>query len=1053
MSRKMKFFFLIALFFGLSVSAQETLIKGTITSKSDGEPILGASIVIKGTKKGTNSDFDGNYQIKVKPGEIIEISYLGFKTKGIPYLNQARIDVQLEEDTVQLEEIIVVGYGTQKKSHLTGAISKVKGAKLQEVAVSRVDDALVGQVSGVNIQSGGEATVGEAPIIRIRGTGSISGSSDPAVVVDGVVLDTDFLTNLDMSDVESFEVLKDAASAAIYGSRGANGVILITTKSGKAGKTKFSLSTTTGYKQARISDAYNFTLAGHAAKEIAYQEQLLINSGLPLPDDRSTLLSADTQAKLALGTDRNWNEVIFDPGLINTYNFSARGGNSTTKFNFSLGYTNDEGVLIKDEFSRYTLRLKLRTKLTKKLSLGVNISPSFSERERLDVDPRSILDQPVWLPVYHNENTIQRILEVDPNSTLQLGDIAQQKDFGFSGSASAFQNPFIQILGRNRNDEKFKFLGSTYADYRFSKAFKFRTSLSADFSNTKDFRFRGIDASNNGSTPSGTIITESSLNAKHYVIDNLLTFSKTVKKHEINAVAGTSKEYWHWDLNLGSGTQFVNDQVQTLTAAPLIQEIRSQRYERAMLSYLGRVNYAYDDKYLVSLSLRSDGFSVFGEDNKYGYFPAASVGWTISKEKFLKESKLINFLKFRASYGVTGNPDLRLRTGDVRFREIRSTYPSLSLIGADSYAVDNAATPIFTNLNIANPGLRWEQSVEINPAVDFGFFGNKISGSIDYYQRTSNDLLLFNPVSAVTGFNQAIDNLGKVRNSGFEIEVKTRNLTKRNFNWSTNIIATRNKNELLDFADADGQITIANQGNGFEAEYINSVGNPISSFYGYVVDREIDLQYIGNPFSRVGRRPASVYVKDLNGDGVIDDDDKTILGNPYPDLIWSVTNEFKIGNNFSFSFMFQGSHGAEIRNNADIRIFGYSAERGTSGLLPNIPIKPSSNLTLADVDGVSDERVHIKDKTQTDAMVQNASYVALRNINLGYNLGEKVTKQLNISKLRLFATAQNLFYFTASNYTGFNPESIINNVSTIYGEQRGGFPLSRTLTFGLNVEF
>lgn len=1033
MNVKIKSLFIVAFFFCASVFAQEVTVKGTVTSASDGEPILGANVMVRGTKKGTNTDFDGKFQIAVKPGEVIEISYLGFKTKAIPYVNQKTINVQLAEEASQLDEIVIVGYGTQKKSNLTGAISKVKSEKLDEIAVARVDEALVGQVSGVNIQAT-EGEAGSAPTIRIRGTGSISGSSDPAVVVDGVVVGSDFLTNIDMNDVESFEVLKDAASGAIYGSRGANGVIIITTKSGKEGKTKFSFNSFAGFKEAYQSDAYYFTVAETAQREIAFREAQLVAQGLPVPSNRNTLLSDRTRYKQLIGIDRDWQDIIFEGGQIESYSFAARGGTENTKFSLSLGYQRDEGVLLTDEFAKYTMRLKVDTKLGKKIGFGANISPSYSDRRRFDGSTHDILRQTPWLPIYHDENTIQF---VDRNlyPDVQIGDYATQRHFDnydLYGDGSTLvdisntsnTNPAAKVLERDRNDYKFKLYTSFYGKYKIAKGLNFKSSLGVDFSNTRRDRWQGVQSNRNGAAAAQLDLSQE--NRIHYVWDNLLTYDREFGKHEINAVAGVSREKWNWDFESSRGTGYSSDLIQTISGATLIADAQSYEYEQSLQSFLSRVNYSFDGKYLVSLSYRRDGFSSFGPNQKYGDFPAASVGWIISKEKFLEDNSFLNFLKLRFSYGTTGNPNLD--TGD----DIIDSYPYLSLLQASTAVIDNTVTGGFNPINIQNPDLQWERSVEFNPAIDFGFFNNRITGSIDYYQRTSDQLLLFNPVSATTGFTEAISNLGKVRNSGFEFELRTRNIAKQNFKWSSTIIASRNKNELLDFADSNGQIQ--NVDTKRAAEWINLVGNPISSFYGWVVDRDIPLEFITDPFHPAGAEAQDVYVKDLNGDGLIDDDDKTILGNPYPDFIWSLGNEFTIGN-FDVSFMFQGSHGAEVRNMGDQYLFNHF------------------NSQQDYISATTPDQQFIKQKIFTSDIIQDASYVALRTANIGYRLPTDVVKKLNLSSFRVFLSGQNLMYFTASDYTGFNPESINNTSATTYGYQRAGSPINRTITLGFNVEF
>lgn len=1026
MKFKTKLTFIVMLLCSITIFAQDSFtLKGTVVSAVDNLPIPGVNVVIQGTTKGASTDFDGNYQIQVSQGDILQFSYLGFETQTIAITNQTELNVALTENASELDEVVVIGYGTQKKSHLTGAISKVVNEDLDEVAVSRVDDALVGQVSGVNIQAS-EGEAGSAPTIRIRGTGSITGDSGPLVVVDGVVVDSDFLGSLDMNDVESFEVLKDAASASIFGSRGGNGVIMITTKQGKEGPTKFSYTTFTGFKEARQSDAYYLTVKETADAELA----------------ANGVLSDRTTYKQLIGNDKPWQDIIFNGGKIESHSFTARGGSEKTKFSTALNYVHDEGVLLTDDYKKYALKLRLDTKYSEKFSYGLSISPSYTNRRRFDGSTHDILRQPSWLPLYVDENNIQfvnRLRDGGKWADVQIGDYAQQRMFddydltagmpiatgGTDISNTSNTNPGAKVLERDRNDYKFKLYGRFYGQYNFNENLSFRASVAGDYQNTKRDRWQGVLAHRNGAANAQK--DESSQNTIHVVTDNYFTYSNTFNdKHEFNAVLGFSAEKWETDYQSVTGTGYENDFVQTINNAAIISAGDSYEFENSLMSYFARVNYAYDDRYLASVSFRRDGSSVFGPDKKYGNFPSLSVGWIASNEDFLNDSSWLSKLKVRFSYGVTGNN--ALDTGSAMI----DNYPYLALLNATTAVVGGTATAGFNPINIANPDLQWERSVEMNPGIDFGFINGAITGSIDYYNRTSDKLLLYNPISSTTGFNNALVNLGEVKNSGWEFELRTKNINKDNFRWTSTFIASKNKNELTDFADSNGQIQ--NVDSKRAAEWINLEGNPISSFYGWVVDRDIPLEYISNPYHPIGAEAQDVYVKDLNGDGIIDDDDKTILGNPYPELVWSITNDFKIGN-FDISFMFQGSHGAEVRNMADQYIFNHF--NSAQDFISSTP-----------------DQQFIKQKIFTDDIVQDASYVSLRNINVGYNFSDETLSKLGFfTKARLYLSGQNLGYWTAKGYTGFNPESIYDTSPTTYGYQRGGSPISSTVSIGLNVQF
>ncbi|MBI9042102.1 MAG: TonB-dependent receptor [Lutibacter sp.] len=1017
MNLKIKLTLLVILMLNITLMAQSSFtINGTVLSQTDNSPIPGASIIIKGSTKGASTDFDGNFSLNVASGDVLEVSFLGFTTKLVPIANQKQLTIVLAESTNTLDEIVVVGYGTQRKSHLSGSISKVVNESLDQIATARADDALVGQVSGVNIQAT-NPEAGEAPTIRIRGVGSINASSNPLLVIDGVPVDIEFFGNLNMNDVESIEVLKDAASSAIYGSQGANGVIMVTTKQGKEGKVKFSLSTFTGFKSVPTNDNYNMSLKEWTAMELAANGKL----------------SYATTFKNLLGIDHNWQDDIYDGGTITSHNLSVRGGTDKTKFSASLGYLHDEGVIITDDYKKYNLKLKLDTKVSDKLSFGANLSPSFTERRRLDGDTYGVLRQGPWLPIYLDEHTIQFVDRAYSNgkyANVQVGDYAMQDMFRnypitidgvtklTSIRYSGDSNPYAQFNEVNYNEDRFSLTGNIYAQYNITDDLSFKTSLGGSYRANRDERYIGVLQHSTGADRASSRFR--STHEISLVNDNLFFYNKEFGKHEINAVVGISaqKENTFRTETTGIGYEF--DYIQTLNAATIISNATSYEVDRRMLSFLGRLNYSFDGKYLASLSVRRDGSSVFGPDKKYGNFPAASVGWNAYKEDFLKDSDVVSNLKLRFSYGVTGTDAI-------------DEYKYLALLETSSAVVNGSIVNAFNPSNISNPELQWERSIEWNPGVDFGFFNNRISGSVDYYNRTSDNLLLFLDIPSVTGFSNTDVNLGQVENAGFELEIRTRNISKDKFSWNTSILASRNKNTLLDFGTANGLISSLDTKRA--SEWINLVGHPISSFYGYVVDKQIPTEYLKDPWAVVGGQAQDVYVKDLNGDGLIDADDKTILGDPYPDIVWSVSNEFNIGN-FDFSFMFQGSHGAEIRN-MEVQ---YYYNHFNSGMDYDPAITPDQGF--------------IQEKIFTSDIIQNASFVALRNVNIGYKLPESVLKKLQLSSARIYATGQNLLYFTADNYTGANPEAMHSyNTVTQYGYHLGGAPVSQTISVGLNLEF
>jgi len=948
-----------------------------------GAPVIGATIMVEGTSTGTVSDIDGNFSVNANPGDVLIIKYLGYADQSITVDNSGTISLSLAPDNELLDEVVVIGYGQQKKSHLTGAISKVENEKLDQISAARVDDALVGQVSGVNIQAT-SAEAGAAPTITIRGVGSINADSGPAVVVDGLVVDRDFLGNLDMNDIESFEVLKDAASAAIYGSEGSNGVIMITTKSGETGKTRFSYETYVGRKNAHESEGYKKSVADWAALELA-------ETGEKSERTQYMELLVNT-----LGVDRDWQDVFFDGGNINSHSFSARGGSEKTKFSTSLRYLHDEGIVITDDYKLYSVKLKMNTDLTKRLKLGISATPSYSNRRALPTSIHNPIRQSPWLPIYHTEESLQ-FINRDNYPDVGVGDYFLENhlvelDLDGDGSdtrprTSGDMNPYAQYVEREHYEYKTNLLGSAYLSYKIMDGLTAKASVGTTLEQRKRTRWNGTKHHSQATRASYELQNRF---RTRLINDNTLDYQKDFGNHAFGALVGATFQRRQAENSVVSGTGYANDLLKNLQGATSISEFEETNVEKNKIGYFGRINYAFANKYLINASMRRDASSVFGVDSKWGNFPAISVGWNAHNESFFNEGNgLLSRLKFRVSYGLTGNENFNV--GD----DIINNYPYLALLNSSNSVTGGAISTGVSPRNIVNTLLQWEASKEFNPGLDFGLFNNRIMGSIDYYQRTSDKLLLENPVSYVTGFDAGIVNLGEVANNGWEGELRTRNIASRNFKWSTTLIGSTNKNELISFGESDGQLT--EDGFGRNSEWINSVGNPISSFYGYVVDEEATATFIATedawdtPYFPINSVSEDAIVKDLNGDGLISEEDKAIIGDPYPDLIWSVTDQYF------------GTHWQGDTNDA--------AQLVEDGLIPHTSF--------------------LQARVLTNDVVQPAGYFSLRNVNIGYNLkGERLSRN------------------------GFNPEYIDNNNSpTAYGSQRAGTPLFRTISIGANVNF
>ena len=995
-------------------------VTGTVVDGETREPIIGANITVVGSQTGTTTDLDGRYSIDVEPDASLEITYTGYARQVINVNGQSVIDIELSVNKELLDEVVVVGYGKKKKSHLTGSVSKVTNEKLDQIPTARVDDALNGQVAGVQIQSTNPAA-GEAPVIRIRGQGSISFDSNPLVVVDGVAVgnDADFLSSIDMNDVQSVEILKDAASTAIYGSRGANGIIMITTKDGVEGPTQFSYNSYIGNKEVFDNDV------------LTTVDDWIAQARAASPDGE---ISDKLKYIEMIGQNTDWQDVMFDGGTIQSHALSARGGTKNTKFRASLSYLDDEGVLLTDNFEKINFRLNLDTRASDRVSFGIMLNPSYTKQRRFPIGVHDAIRQQPWLPLYLTEDNIQFVNRFRENgrwADAQIGDYAMERMFddydldamepsmgsGTDISGTSNQSALAKVLERERYRYQTKVFANTYMNVDLAKGLSFRQTVGGDFRYTRNTRWQGIQASRNGAADSESIRTTAT--QFHTVAESTLRFDREFGKHEFDAVAGFAYESWDRESSVLEAAGYDFDFIQTIPAANLVGGSTFEAQE-ALISYLSRVNYAYDDKYLLSLSARYDGSSKFGTDNKFGFFPAVAAGWRISQEGFLKDNALIDELKIRASYGLSGS-----NAGIGEYDYIGLIEPVGTALGGNNTG--------FNAINISNSTLQWEKLREFNPGIDVSLLSGQFTFSVDYYDRTSEDLLLDLPIPAVTGFSSALVNRGVVRNSGVEIEATTRNITTPKFQWSTNILVTHNKNELVDFAGSSGLISIVDSKR--PAEWIAMEGQPIASFYGYVVSQEIAPEFIKNPTFPINAQSQDIYVKDINGDGVIDTDDRTILGSPYPDFVWSVNNQFRFMD-FDFNFMFQGSHGAEVRNISSQYIKNeFSSNQDYTADFP-------------DADQVV-QRIFTNDD------IQDASYVALRNVNLGYTFRGGFFDRANVRNLRVYASAQNLLYFWSNDYEGWNPEGIDQGLGSplTYGYQRGPAPLFRSVSFGVNLNF
>ncbi|MDD3078027.1 MAG: TonB-dependent receptor [Paludibacter sp.] len=1022
------------------VSFAQITVQGTVTDKNN-EPLIGVNIKVEGASSGTITDFNGKYMIEVPNSKsVLGFSYIGYKTIEKTVGKNSTIDIVLDEDVHSIDEVVVVGYGVQKKSHLTGSISKYQDDKLGDMAVSRLDQAMQGKIAGVSIQNT-TTEAGAAPQVRVRGMGSISASSDPLVVIDGYPV-SDGLSSVDMNDVESIEVLKDAASAAIYGSRGANGVILITTKSGNISKAKYSFKAYTGYKT--VYQLHDLMSANE------YVDMLL--------DEESKGGTGPTTSERAwkcIDNYTDWQqEGLRDVAKITNAQFSVSGGKKEAKYYISASYTSDEGVMIHSKYDKFNFRTKLDASLSKKVDIGLNLSSSYSKKESPATNFIDFYRTYSWLPVRHTAAT--SAITGKPIGSYASGRDFNNKDYtdadGNTFTASpwgtANNNPRCVMDNESDFTYDYRMRNSAYMNIKILKGLEFKTSNGYYIEYKENNVYHNANAKSDGDANYAIYTNKFSVDL---LSENTLNYSKTIGKHDFTGLLGyTANKVITKSAGI-KGTGFPTDYVPTINAATAItidetdgtRRTYTLSEEELLLSGLGRITYSYDNKYLFSGSIRGDASSKFGPENQLGWFPSLSLGWRASEENFIKDLRKIDQLKFRASWGVTGNNDI---TNYAAYDKLQNAN---YVFGTGSTLYAGLAN---TSSVLGNKAITWEQSYEYNVGFDLSILRNRINLSLDGYYSITKSLLFEQPAMAITGYTEYWNNIGKVRNKGLEIELNTYNIKKKKFEWQTSLNFSTNVNRLLQLGS--GEERLLSYGERSEV-YIAEVGAPSIQYYGYQTDgvwlSQDEIDNSGYTFL-VGKtvRPGTLKVIDQDGNNIINADDRVVLGDPFPDFTWGMTNTFTISN-FDFSVQMQGVQGITVLNGdgyySETKKINkaYTTNRYISAEYPGDGKTP----TFANGDGMSWEL--------TDYLLQDASYAAIRDVSVGYKFDKKPIKKLKINSLRLYASGQNLLYLWSNSYKGINPEARSTSSSysspLVSGYQRGAFPLQRTYSIGLEIVF
>ncbi|TAH22198.1 MAG: SusC/RagA family TonB-linked outer membrane protein [Cytophagales bacterium] len=1002
----------------LDLTRIEKRITGTVTSSEDGQPLPGVSILVKGTGTGTVTDANGKYTISVPDnGVTLIFSYVGFTSQEIAVGSNSVVDVVLVTDVTALEQVVVVGYGSQKRETITGAISTVSAKEIVTLPVTNIASALQGRVAGVSVTNNGSP--GEAPIVRIRGVGSISYATNPLYVIDG--FPTGDLNSFDTRDIESVEVLRDASAAAIYGSRASNGVILITTKKGKR-NAKLSVNVDsywgvqTAWKQLDLLKRDDY---------VKYASALLSNAGNALPPRFANLnqpIFAGSSQTFAQ-TDTDWQGAMFRSAAIRQHTVSVSGGNEKSRFFASGGYFKQDGIMLGTGYERGNFRINSDHQISKRINFGQNFTVSYDSK--------------------FNENNpggrtqIQNMMRMTPY--IPIEDPNKLGGYGGAEGADASdpQNPVRAAVQDINNTQRFKFLGNAYIEIELAKSLRYKFTGGLDYVSARNYTFNplyneGFNSRNPASIGDGRDTYFSP------IYTNQLTFEKTFGKHNINAVAVAERQEFRY-IGLSTGGNFASNTIRELSGTTN-QTASGSRSEEVLVSYLGRVNYDYAGKYLVSASIRRDGSSKFAPGNKWGNFPSVSVGWRINQEDFLKDVSQISELKLRASYGTMGFNGIGNYAWQVAISP--NAFPVLG---------GNPALGAYFD-RLGNTDLKWEKTAMTNIGLDLGLFDNKITLAAEYYIRTTNDLILQQPVANSLGYAQPpVVNIGSMENKGLEFVLGYNNkFGDLNFNATGNISFISNK--VLSLATENSSLFSGSNGDfgGFDITR-TVVGESIQHFYGWKTAGIFQSQAeIDAAPKQPNAKPGDIRFVDSNGDGTITADDRVSLGSFLP--------KFTYGANFSFNYkgfdltlFLQGVSGNQIYNGTKVigqgmlRLFNSQ----TDVLNAWTPSNTNTSVPRA-VNGDPNQNTRTSDR-----FLESGSYLRIKNLVFGYAVPSSALDSFakgSIKTARLYFSAQNLL--TITKYTGFDPEvgSRFNNTLS-NGIDYGQFPQARTIMIGVQLGF
>lgn len=1036
------FITLLALIMSIGMFAQN-MVKGTVVDETD-LPMIGATVMIKGAAGGTITDFDGNFTISAKKGQVIAISYIGYKTQEVKYTNQQKIAVKMVPDSKALDEVVVVGYGSMKRSDLTGSVSSIAAKDVKEFQSSSVLGALGGQIAGVQItQSDGGP--GSGFNINIRGVGTMTGDASPLFIVDGFEVDN--IDNIANADIESMEFLKDASSSAIYGARAANGVVMITTKSGKAGKPSITYNGSATYrkitKKLDLLTPYEFAkLQEDIDPKYAdtYWKEGNDENGLPY-----RFQSLNDYIGVG-GVD--WQDATFNPTWSQDHNLSITGGDEATTYSLLFTRYNENGIFNNSGFDRTTAKFRVKQKIMKDITLDATINYAQTNKKGVGTTADS-----------GRFNMLAQILSARPTGGLRLTDeellsSAIDPVMLEDGSSLAQVNPVIQTESVTNKKRAEMWSGNASLTWQIMKGLTFKTAATYNTTNSRVDRFfkdGSKEAFRNGQKPYGE--TQMIRDVRWTNSNNLTWKQKINKKNSYDIMLGHEISYRSSEFLLGQAMDFPFDHLGNnnlgLGATP--SKVNSDFNDKKLLSFFARANYNYDNRYLLTATVRADGSTVFSKKHKWGFFPSFSAAWRMSEEAFMKDVEAVSNLKVRFGWGIVGNDRI-------------SNYLSLDLYENKKYGIGNSLTTVLTPKQIKNQNLKWEGSSSVNLGLDLGLFANRLSLSADFFIKDTKDLLLAQELAHVTGFDKQYQNVGKIRNKGMEFSISSTNIQTKSFTWNTNFNISIIRNELRALESGANYKTTRSgfDSNFTQDDYIAIVGSSLGAIYGY----EFDGIYQSSDFyitpdhkyilkegitnntrytDAGGLRPGVVKYKDQNGDGIITTADRTVIGNAIPKWYGGITNTFA-WKGIDFSFMFQFNYGNDIYNAT--RLYATQSRNGRRNMLAEVADRwtetNASNLVPSTKGYVTND-VYSR-------FVEDGSFLRLKNVTLGYTLPKKWTQKAYIKRMRVYATGQNLFCI--SGYSGYDPEvSTAGNNPMTPSLDWGAYPKSRVFTFGIDLQF